>query len=732
MTRSTPTHPRECARERRRDCPRSWRFCPRPGTWSAAVVVLLLLLAPALLHAQPEGRLSGRWEGAITLTGAELRVELNFTRDGDEYRGRVSIPQQNAQNLPLTDIRQAGDSAVFTIQGVPGDPTFLGVFSADNMEISGSFRQAALNAPFRLSRVGSAQAAGAAAAVADMDPVIEKALADFTVPGAAVGVLHRGRAIYARGFGVRDVANGLPVTPQTLFAIGSSTKAFTTFALGLQADAGRFDWDRPVREYLPGLHLWDPSATAQLTARDMVTHRSGLPRHDLVWYNNRALTADDLFRRLRHFEPNKQLREQWQYNNIMYILAGHLLGEISGTSWAQAIEEQVFQPLGMHASSVRLAGMLASPDHALPYRQDGDTLVLMPFRNIDNVGPAGSINSNIDDMLKWAGVHVSNGRHQEQQLIHPTTIREMHTPQMVMPGLPTTPEVSPSSYGLGWMIQTYRGRYRVQHGGNIDGFSALVTLFPRDQLAVIVLTNANGTPLPSLITDHVVDRALELPQRDWLGEAHTRLMAARAQAAAASQRLSDERVTGTKPALPLAAYAGTYSHPGYGTVTIRHEDRRLIMTFNEIVTPLEHWHYEVFSGLENPADRTFFRSKLHFANDVRGRIAAVSITMDGFVPPIRFERDPDAQLRDVAYLQRLAGRYNLPGGGQLIVTLRGDRLVLEVPGQPPYPLDPDRNDEFTFAAMSGYSVRFIVEADGSAEEVRLIQPNGVFVATRAS
>jgi CubicO group peptidase (beta-lactamase class C family) len=696
---------------------------------SSALGLLLLLSTASFAAAQDAERLTGRWSGAIEVSGTELRVQLSFTSEAGTLSGTIDIPQQGAEGVPLTGIRVTGDSAVFSIQGIPGEPTFRGVFEQDGDVLAGAFHQAAAVLSFRVTREG---AAGPGPDPLDgFDAQVEQALADFRVPGVAIGIVRDGRVVYSRGFGFRDLESRLPVTPQTVFAIGSSTKAFTTYALGLQVDQGRFNWERPAREYLPGLQLWDPITTAQLSGRDMVTHRSGLPRHDLVWYNNREGTAAELFRRLRHFEPNRQLREQWQYNNIMYVLAGHLLAELSGTSWADAIRRDVFEPLRMTSSSLSVDAMQQAPDFALPYRERGDSLVRMNFRNIDNVGPAGSINSNIDDMLRWAQLHVGNGRLDGTQLIQPATLRDMHTPHMVMPGLPPESELSPASYGLGWIIQTYRGRYRVQHGGNIDGFSALVTLFPRDGTAVVVLANKNGTPLPSLLTDHAADRMFGLAARDWLGEAHARVLAARAQGSAPEDRVAEERRPNTRHAFAIADYAGDYEHPGYGPLRIRHENGRLSMVFNDIHTPLEHWHYEVFSGLENVADPTFHRSRIQFSSDLRGRVAAVSVAMEPFVPPIRFERQPDARLRDPSYVARFAGRYTLQGAGaQLNVTVQGGQLVLEVPGQPLFPLEPDRDDEFSFANLEGYRVRFISGRDGAVQELRLIQPNGIFIATR--
>jgi CubicO group peptidase (beta-lactamase class C family) len=703
---------------------------PRARATRALALLLVLGALGAPLHAQHVPAIEGEWAGAIELPTDELRVEVRFTRADDAWRGSIDIPQQNARSVPLAGIRVAGDSVIFTIQDIPGEPTFAGVLADDGTTLAGEFRQAGQSFPFALRRAPAA-AAMAAAALDGIEAVIEQAMRDFLVPGLAIAVVRNDEVVYARGFGYRDVARELPVTPETLFAIGSSTKAFTTFALGMLADSGRFDWDAPARSYIPELRLWDDVATLRLTTRDMVTHRSGLPRHDLAWYNAHDLTSPLLLERVRYFEPNRGLRERWQYNNIMYVLAGHVLSRLTGRSWEDAVAALVFEPLGMRTSNFSVAVMQRAPDHALPYREHADTLVRLAFRNIDNVGPAGSINSSVAEMAQWLRVHLAQGRLGERRIIGGSTLRDMHTPHMVMGGMPTEAALSPSSYGLGWVIQTYRGSYRVQHGGNIDGFSALVTLFPRDGLGVVVLTNMNGTSLPGLVTNHVADRMLELETRDWIAEALTQRQTARAAQAGARQRLAEERQSRTRPSFPLADYAGEYEHPGYGVLRIDVDRQRLLMRYNDMVTPFEHWHYDVFNGQENVSEPVFRDTKLQFVADLRGRIDAVQIAMEPLITPIRFERRPDALLRDPAFLARLAGRYTLEAGGQLLITVRGERLTAEVAGNPPYVLEPDRDHTFRITELSGYAVRFVLDADGTVKEAQLVQPNGVFVATPA-
>lgn len=683
----------------------------------------LLLLLPCALPAQD--RLTGTWSGAVLLPAARLEVSVTLQQAAGAWSGSIDIPAQNARALPLTGIRAPGDSAIFTISGVPGEPTFLGVLAGDS--ISGDFRQGAGRFTFVLKRV---TAQGGLQKLAGVDTLIASALRTFRVPGMGVGVIHRNQVIWSRGFGVRDVARNLPVTDHTLFAIGSATKAFTPFALGILADSGRFSFDRPARDYLPGLQLWDDFATARLTPRDMMTHRSGLPRHDLAWYNNTRLTREEMFERLRHFEPNRQLREQWQYNNMMFVLSGFMLGRIAGEPWEDAIRRLVLAPLQMDETNFSVTVSQRSDDHALPYRERGDSIVLVPFRNLDAVGPAGSINSNVDDMLNWVRVHLGLGRFEGNQVIQPATLRDLHSPHMIIPGIPLQPELAPAAYGLGWFVQQYRGHTRVAHGGNIDGFSALVTLFPREELGIVVLTNLNGTPLPDLVTNTIADRLLEEPARAWIAEAAVRRGVARTVNDAAQKRLAAERQQNTRPSHPLAAYAAEYEHPGYGVLRISQQGNRLAAQFNGIETPLEHWHYDVFNGLENPADPTFHNMKYLFTQDLRGRIDGVTVAFEPNVEPIRFARRPDAALRDPAVLATLAGTYTLNGATPVRVDRRGHDLTLEIPGQPVYALHPEQDYEFRLGELNGFRVRFVRNEKGEVKEMQLVQPNGVFVAVR--
>ena len=679
-----------------------------------------------VLAQQTQPAWAGHWTGGIQLPTGELAFEMELRQAGQGWTGDISIPAQHAEHLPLVAVTTRGDSVGFTIQGVPGEPTFRGARGADG-SVTGHFTQGGQSFTFAM-RSGASPAAAARQALAGFDAWVDSALAAWHVVGAGIGIVVDGEVVYARGHGLRDRDRQLPVTTQTLFAIGSASKAFTVFALGTLVDQGRLAWDHPVVDYLPWFRMYDPDVTRRLSVRDLVTHRSGLPRHDLLWYNNSTLGREELVRRLRYLEPNKDLRETFQYNNLMFLTAGYLAGVLMHTPWEDAIRSLVFQPLGMTGSNFSVAESQRSPDFSRPYEVRHDTVRVMPFRDIALIGPAGAINSSVDDMLKWVRMQLSDGTVDGRRVIQAATLRDMHAPHMPI-GLPDQKEFGASDYGMGWFLTSYRGHYRVSHGGNIDGFSALVTLYPADHLGIVVLTNQDGSALPGLVTLHAADRIFGPPLRDWSAEALARRNAAQAEQRQAEQRKQSVRVPNTHPSHPLADYAGDYADSGYGTLRIAVDSGHLTATYNGIRTALESWHYDVFNGLRNAADPTFEDMKYLFAGNVKGDIDVVSAAFEPTVAPIVFRRQPDAELRDSTFIERFAGRYAL-ATDTLSVVRQGSVLVLNAGGQPPYRLLPYRRAEFDLSGLQGFSVVFTVDPAGVVTGLVSRQPDGVYTAKR--
>lgn len=695
------------------------------------VLLALLTLGAVPSRAADAAPPAGHWKGAIELPAGRLEIDVDLAADAaGAWKGDISIPVQGVKDMALADVSVRDSAVGFRMPDVPGEPRFVGELSADGATLAGTFTQGGASLRFSLAR-GDSPASAARQALAGLDPVLEKALADFEVPGLGLAVVRGGEVVYAKGLGLRDREKKLPVTADTLFAIGSTTKAMTSTLLGMLADEGRLEWDVPVRRYLPWFALKDPALSERLTVRDLVTHRSGLPRHDLLWYNNNEGTRRGLVERIAHLDLTADLREKFQYNNLMYATAGYLAGELGGSSWEELIRARLFTPLGMRRTTLSVLDSERDADHALPYDKKGDALVRIPFRRIDLVGPAGSVNSSASEMARWLLFNLAGGKVGDRQLVQRATLADIHAPHMVSGGPAERPEILPVGYGHGWSIDAYRGHRRVSHGGGIDGFVTMVTLFPDDDLGIVSFVNA-GVGLPDSVNNTVADRVLALEPVDWLGQALAKRKAGQAASDAAAKKKEAVRVQGTRPSHLLADYAGDYAHPGYGTLKVEVADPKpgatgLVFTLNGIRTPLEHWHYDVWNGAK-AADETFENTKLLFRGDVAGQVAAVEARFDALAPAVVFDKRPPARLFDPTILASFVGRYQFPNA-VAEVTLSGTTLKMTVPGQPTYTLVPEVSGRFHLKEVPIIGAGFVEEA-GKVVKLVTYQPDGVYEAKR--
>jgi CubicO group peptidase (beta-lactamase class C family) len=550
------------------------------------------------------------------------------------------------------------------------------------------------------------------------DAFANQELRDWKCDGFAIAIVQDGKVILSKGYGLRDVKKNLPVTEKTLFAIGSSTKSFTVTSLGVLVDQGKLDWDKPVRDYLPDFRLWDQFATERMTPRDLVTHRSGLPRHDLMWYNS-PFSRQELFERLRYLEPNKDFRTTFQYQNLMFMTAGYLAGHVAGTTWEQLVRKVIFEPLKMTSSNFSVTDSQKSADYSLGYQVVNDIAVDMPFRNIDSIGPAGSINSNIEDMVRYVMMHLAKGK----GVVSATNEMQMMMPQMAIQAPSPDKELGDLSYGMGFFVTSYRGHKFVHHGGNIDGFSALVAFLPQDNIGLVILTNQNSSPLPAVVAYNVWDRLLGLDQVDWTARIKQQRALTKASEQEAKQKGYTTQRTGTHPSHELAEYAGEYEHPGYGIVKIEYASGALKIDYHGLGGVLTHFHYDVF---EVPKDdvNPFSEEKVAFHSSLAGEIDSLGIPFESTLKDITFIKLGDRSMTQKTFLLPLTGDYQR---GPLLaaVSLKGDSaLTLTLPGQPVYNLVPVHGTKFNIKELNGYSVEF------KGDDLVFYQPSGTFSATR--
>jgi CubicO group peptidase (beta-lactamase class C family) len=575
-----------------------------------------------------------------------------------------------------------------------------------------------------------------------LDDFITQAMKDWKVPGLAIAVVQDNKVILLKGYGYRDLEKQKPVTPKTLFSIGSVTKSFTVTALGMEMDEGKIDWDKPVRDYLPTFKMYTPELTEAMTVRDLVTHRSGLPRHDATWYSS-DFSREDLVRRIQFLEPSRPLRAEFQYNSLMFVTAGYIAGQLNGTSWEDAVTQRILKPLGMTGTNFSYRDTRNSPDFAEPYGKGGDLKAELKHIPFDPqcpdrcaMGPAGEINSNVTDMSKYLLFHMNQGKLEDKQLISQNNAVQMQTPQMTIGTqsrtFPPYEELGEDSYGMGFFVTTYRGHKRVWHLGHIDGFSAELSFLPFDKIGVVVLTNldnnGNGNPLPSIVANNVYDRLLGLNQVPW----NQRFLDAATKSKESQQegktKGDTQQKQGTHPSHELKDYAGDYSNPGYGIVTIAPNADAFKFTLNKLSKPLKHYHYDVFRVPEDPLD-PFEGGTVMFHADANGDISSLSMPLEPAVKDIVFTRMPDRQLTERTFIEPFAGQYEIPGSPDpLTVTLRGDRtLVASIPGQPDYLLRPKRGTTFQVADLSGVTIEFKRDASGKVTEAVLDQPGTVSI-----
>ncbi|HEU5184042.1 MAG TPA: serine hydrolase [Gemmatimonadaceae bacterium] len=474
------------------------------------------------------------------------------------------------------------------------------------------------------------------------DAYVETARKTWKVPGVAIAIVRNDSVILAKGYGVKDIAKPDRVTERTMFAIGSSSKAFTSAGLGILVDEKKVAWDDPAEKHLSGFHLFDPYASRELTIRDILSHRSGLARGDMLWYGT-ELDRDEILRRTRFLEPSWSFRAQFGYQNLMYLAAGQLTARVANMSWDDFIERRIFQPLGMSESNTTIKKLSAMRDVATPHAEIEDTVRVVPWRNVDNIAPAGSINSHVVDMAQWVRLQLGKGKFAGKQIVSERQIEEMHAPHTIVRLEGTWKRFQPGAhimaYGLGWFLSDYQGRLVVQHGGNIDGMSALVAMLPEEKLGVVILTNMGASALPYVVMHKLWDLHLKTPKaRDWNAEMRRATDSLLTRAREAQKKREAERVANTKPSLPIEQYAGVYADSMYGEIRVRADSGKLKIdrgpAFQGV---LEHWHFDTFRA--RWAARSLGTSFVTFRLNAQGKVDDLQMDLGG--APTSFKRRPE-------------------------------------------------------------------------------------------
>lgn len=563
--------------------------------------------------------------------------------------------------------------------------------------------------------------------LAGMREAVEDILSAFNVPGASVAVVEKGKVLYAGGFGYKDLEHKLPVTANTLFPIGSCSKSFTAALMGTFMDEGKLDFDAPVYTYLPELQFSKPELNQQVTLRDMMTHRTGLPRHDLAWY---LLGANSdrrgLLEAVRYFEVNAGLRESWQYNNYMYMAQGVLAEKLGGKSWEQLVSERLLSPLGMQAT-LSTPDLLQSPDHSLgyAYHAEAKTIETMDYYYFHGMEPAGSISANADAMAQWLELWVHGGQWAGKNIFSQNYYQQAVKTQMAMASSPDRPEIGAYlyGYGLGWMIKGYKGHYFVEHGGNINGFSATTGFFPADSIGIYVCVNQNEAVAQAAIRNWIADRLLGTAKTDWIKQ-----LTPPAAEKSKEDTKDEAQAAQTQPSHALADYAGEYQNKGYGTIRFYLQGNQLKAVIGGDTAELKHDKYDIFD-LNLPLGGSEEALKLRFTSSFDGAIDGFDGQFEPAIPAgIKFaKQNPKIEVA-TEDLKQYEGNYSL-SGAKIKVYIKNNQLHLLVPGQPEYELAAYKPGEFKLTVAEGYFVRF-ESKNGKVVAAYLVQPDGTYKMER--
>jgi CubicO group peptidase (beta-lactamase class C family) len=469
--------------------------------------------------------------------------------------------------------------------------------------------------------------------LAAFDKYVAHAARDWKVPGLAVAIVQGDSLVFAKGYGVLEIGKPTPATEHTRFAVGSTTKAMTVASLAMLVDEGKLKWDDRVIDYFPDLQLYDAYATRELTVRDLLTHRTGLPSTDLLWaFPENQYSSAEMMRRLRYVRPISSFRSQWEYQNNMYGIAGALVAKLSGMPWETFVRTRIFAPLGMTESIPLVAEIDGKPNVAKPHGDVHDTVRVIALRTTDAIAPAGSVWSSVSDMSKWMRFMLDSGRIGTRRLIQPATFREIVAPQMRAPmsQYPALALAQPHffSYALGWFVQDFHGETVWMHTGSIDGMSAIIGLLPERHVGVYVLANLDHAELRHALMYKVFDmyRAqTRAPARDWSADlkalfdsAH----AARHAAAGSADTAAKAKAGSAPPSLPLQQYEGNYVDSTYGSIQVTIANGALRARFvNFDIGELKHAAFETFRSVKDDALEGI--TELTFVPDGAGHVTAV-------------------------------------------------------------------------------------------------------------
>ena len=428
------------------------------------------------------------------------------------------------------------------------------------------------------------------------DAYVTKAMADGRVPGLSLAIVRNDSVIYVKGYGVKKLGTTDKVDENTLFEIGSTTKTFTSTLVGIMQTDGKLRFDDKISTHLPDFRMYDAYASAEVTIRDALSHRTGLARGELMWLGS-GLSRAEIIRRLRFQPPATSFRSAYAYNNPMIMVAGEVAAKAGGSTWEDLIQQRIFTSLGMARSQAVIRDFGRVTNAATPHADGASGAYAQEHEILDNIAPAGSINSTARDMAQWVRFQMGDGTFNGKRVISTAALREIHTAQMLMGGgggRGGSDIARPNAYGLGFFVGDFRNNVYWNHGGNTVGMTSAMGMLPAEKIGAVVLTNLDHTNVAGAVLRYVLERHLKVPL-ETVAQAGRGGGGGGGGGGRAGGRGNAAPPVSNTPALPLEAYAGTYADSLFGEVTVTVQDGKLKAVRGGLNGPLESVNRDNFS-----------------------------------------------------------------------------------------------------------------------------------------
>jgi len=572
--------------------------------------------------------------------------------------------------------------------------------------------------------VAQAQDAEIAKKLQGFDAYMEQTLKDWNTPGVGVGIVVGDKLVFVKGYGYRDYEKKLPFTAKTMQPIASNSKLFTAVSAGMLVEEGKLTWDKPIKLSVPEIEFYSDQLNNNVTLRDMLSHRTGVTRHDLIWFKS-PFTRKELFDRLKYLEPQEPMRTTFLYNNLMFAAVGQVIEMKSGKKWEDFVRERIFTPLGMGTTCYTIDDMLKQPDYGVPFREKRDSFELYKipyYQDTEGVAPAGAIVSNIDELSHWLIALMNEGKYNGKQVLPANVLKATLQPAIALPNAGGEAlgywELVNSAYGMGRWTASYRGKLLAYHGGDLPGFHSQISFMPNDKIGVIVLViSDHSAPLYNIISYNVYERLLGMEQTPWSQRQLQQRLANKKAATESRTKAGADRVPNTKPSHALGGYVAEYENSAYGILKIGLQGDQLQFGFHDFHFPMNHFHYDRF---DTPDDEQYGKFSVNFRTNPQGDVDQAVISLDQ--AEVVFTRKPETL--DPKLLEKLAGTYVTPSKVKFEVLYQpGTGLALSFPGGPPQKLIPVKGLQFRTAQFADIIFEFVME-NGQVKGLKRRDPSG--------